>query len=305
MSITRLFQIVVLCLLATGPEANAANLIFSRGTDFFDLDTQSGAERFLATGSLDTPVNFSLEVNGPVAYQGGRIGGQYAISATNLATGATRDYIAPGGFFSSVAGFHNGEIVLTRGSDYYALNLDSGIESFLARGSLDTPVNHSFEIQGSVVYHGGTIGGQHAVSATDLTTGITRDYIAPGGFFGHFGGFFNDDLVLVRDTDFYALDLTTGRETYLATSSLEVAVNRSWEIDGDIAYQGGRIGSQYAVSATNLVTGDTRDYIMPGGFFNNFGGFYTIPEPTIFSSLLAGLVVLSLRRKRNPQHAQD
>ena len=277
---------------------HGASLILARGAAYSAFDPVTGLETSLATGSLDTVVNFSFTVDDGVAYQGGRIGGQNAITSTNLSTGATQDFILSGGSVPRFGGFDSGRLILARGVDYSAFDPVTGLETSLATGSLDTVVNFSFTADSGVAYQGGRIGGQNAITSTNLSTGATQDFILSGGSVPQFGGFDSGRLILARGVDYSAFDPVTGLETSLATGSLDTVVNFSFTVDDGVAYQGGRIGGQNAITSTNLSTGATQDFILSGGSFPQFGGFDPVPEPNAAFLVTFGMLFSVIRRSR-------
>ena len=92
----RISQIAILLVLSWST-ARGANLILARGLDYSAFDPVTGFETSLATGSfLDTVFSGRFVVNAGVAYRGGLIGSQSALVATDLATGATQDFLLAG-----------------------------------------------------------------------------------------------------------------------------------------------------------------------------------------------------------------
>ncbi|RYD34354.1 MAG: hypothetical protein EOP85_19900, partial [Verrucomicrobiaceae bacterium] len=214
------FSIKTAFYLTALSRACAANLYLADDQRFSLFDTGTGIKTRVATGTLGTVVNNSFEVHDGTAFQGGQAGGRSAVSVTNLATGASRNFTLSKTDLPQFGGFWNGNLILADDSDYYSFDPLTGKETFLAKGLLSTVVNSSFEVHDGVAYHGGLIGGQNAISAVNLLTGVSRSFQVPGLRYIQFGGFWNDSLILADDTKYYAFDTSTGKTTRLATGAL-------------------------------------------------------------------------------------
>jgi hypothetical protein len=248
-------------LTILAPCTSPAGLIGREDDKIYEIDLATGHLRFI--GSTGLPQNFNLTLTvdheGGVAYvYGGKSNGEQFISATSLFTGETR-HIPVHEPISAIAA-RAGGLIARDNNEILEIDLETG--ALREIGTTGLPQNYNLTLTvdqtfGIAYVYGGQGNGQEFISATDLSTGVTRQIplalpvsviaATPGGLVAR-----NDQLI-------YNIDLETGELQLIGTTGLPQNFNLTLTADpgeGTVHVLAGETQDLLHATTTNISTGE-------------------------------------------------